>query len=287
MKMKSIMIVTLFLAVIMLCTPVFASAASGAETNSSGIKYSDLFYVYDKAYLDSEYFNSYSNDVYNILLEVQEDYIDDYGFAADIKTAIHASVHWLDWCKIVSDKMFGTSFHQNEAYDSANLQFAQQLLSEENIKTMSSELTSLSENAKKVSDILTNIAIDADLHLFSTDDIYFRVWSELSDKNILVYLGTDNINKTKTIKVSKYFDGVVKFGAEALELVSAIAAGALMENFRMELIDNLIKSSPSNTCWMKASSITTDPMKLRPSFTIVALRIIVFITLCLRVWDIV
>ena len=95
------------------------------------VKYSDLFYVYATSYLENAYFDDYSDEVFDILNDVHDEYVEsDASIALDIKTAIHASVHWKDWCTLVSDSFFGTSFNYNEALDAANVKFAQSMMDE-------------------------------------------------------------------------------------------------------------------------------------------------------------
>lgn len=68
MKIKSITFITLLLALIFVCSPIVAVAANNADSlgvsvvneQDSSVKYSDLFYVYDTAYLLDGYFTEHS-----------------------------------------------------------------------------------------------------------------------------------------------------------------------------------------------------------------------------------
>lgn len=213
----------------------------------SSVKYSDLFWVYDSSYLDNPYINDYSDEVYFMLLDVQTSYVENplLGLTSELKTAIHASTNWVDWCKIVSDKVLGTGFQQNAAYDAANLQFAQNLLSEQWLNTASSELSNFADGAKKVSDFVDNMSLDMDIRYMTTDDIYVVLCSELSNKNLVAHLGNGAVEKAKNIPVSNYLKGGAKYGSEALTIAKSLVAGLLIENLRMEMIDNIIASAPT------------------------------------------
>lgn len=68
MKIKSITFITLLLALIFVCSPIVAVAANNADSlgvsvvneQDSSVKYSDLFYVCDTAYLLDGYFTEHS-----------------------------------------------------------------------------------------------------------------------------------------------------------------------------------------------------------------------------------
>ena len=164
----------------------------------SYIKYSDLFYVYDTLYLENAYFDDYFYEVYDILDDVNYEYVDSSSkVAMDIKTAILASVNWKDWCTLVSDSFFGTSFNYNAALDAANVKFAQSMMDEAWWGQAASELSSFTSKASKLVKIFDKMGMECNVEIMTTQEIYEAYLIYLSEDNCFGYISVTTIQKMK------------------------------------------------------------------------------------------
>ena len=214
----------------------------------SYIKYSDLFYVYDTWYLDNAYFDDYFDEVYDILNDVNYEYVDSSSkVATDIKTAILASVNWKDWCTLVSDSFFDTSFNYNAALDAANVKFAQSMMDEAWWGQAASELSSFTSKASKLVKIFDKMGMECNVEIMTTQEIYEAYLIYLSEDNCFGYISVTTIQKMKSIDLVDATSKGLKHGGEALKIVQSIAIGMLLEDLRMEMIDRMVKLSPSNS----------------------------------------
>ena len=229
----------------------YYSKVCKVEINSeqySSVKYSDLFYVYATSYLENSYYDDYSNEVFDILNEVHDEYVESSSIiGTDIKTAIHAAVHWKDWCTLVSDSFFGTSFNYNAALDAANIKFAQNMMDEAWWGQAASELSSLASKAKKINNIFDKMGVELNYEYMTTQEIYEVFLMYLSEDNCFGYISVTTIQQMKSIDLVDLTSKGLKNGGEALDIVRAISTGMLLEDLRMEMIDRMIKLSPSDS----------------------------------------
>ena len=214
----------------------------------SNIYYSDLFYVYDSAYLTNGYLATYESEIQGIMHRVTSDYINSiWNLSSQVKSSIHATVHWDEWCRLVSDAVLGTSFMYDQALDAANLKFIQNMMNEAWWQTASSELSGTFEKAKKIGEYLEELGVEVDYTTMTTDEIFVLYLEKVQENQVFIHISSVSITEMKTINISKILGTGVKYGSEALNIVKTLAVGMLLEDLRLEMVNRLIQEAPANS----------------------------------------
>ena len=216
------------------------------------IYYSDLFYGYDTSYLMSAYLENYYDDIDNITRDIFNDYVNSPNYIwTQIETSL-GSLSAKEYFKLISDAYGGTNYNYQDAMDSANLMVAQNLIAGEsgtvdamgNVLKISSRWDKISKVFKKYNGLFDNNASDEEIvdecfDLLFESNIYERISSSQVESIKEQLLKELDALKDTTNAVS----GVIG----TIEVVKPIAVGLMLEDLRLEILDDIIENSGKNS----------------------------------------
>ena len=250
-KRSVAVLLTLVLLLTSLPLTAFAEATTAsAETEDEYIYYSDLFYGYSYYLANAPYLTAYYTDTQGILDQIYDDYMDSPNFKwTNIKNSLAMATNLKEWTKMITDAFGITSFTYEKALDAANVDFATQLTGGSEIaKAYGTEL----KWVKKINDILKVYdAFDKnyDISVMTETEVFTAMFETIGDSGVLV-----SINKTTLTTLQKdilphisTITSRLSKGADIITAAKTIATGIMMEDFRLDLIDEILGSTASGT----------------------------------------
>ena len=247
--LASTLLLTLIPATVFSETTKEATTVS-TETEDEYIYYSDLFYGYSHYLANAPYLTAHYVETQGILNRVYDDFMDSPKFAwTNIKNSLAMATNLKEWAKMITDASGLTSFTYEKALDAANVDFATQLTGGSEIaKAYGTEL----KWVKKINDILKvydNFDKNYDISVMTETEVFNAMFVTIGDSGVLASIDKTTLTtlqedilphiSTITSRLSK--------GADILTAAKTIATGIMMEDFRMELIDEILSSTSSGT----------------------------------------
>ena len=223
---------------------------SDLTTYGDEVYYSDIFYAYDTDYLKSDYFKSYSSETYDVTNQIYADYLDSPSFAwTEIKTALNAALDIKEWIQIVSDGLGVSDFTYQRALLSANEKFAQNLLSGSAIASFANTNSEWLKRIKSVLKVFDEFENNYDVYELTDVEVFEQFFLFAQNDEIYMHIGSTVIMNFREV-VLPDFSGIIKVigvGKSAWDAVKILAIGLMLEDFRFEVIDEIIEGADSDS----------------------------------------
>jgi len=229
----------------------FNVSAIEKQPTYTKVHYSDLFFGYDPSYLINQKFDAYSEDNYDVARDVFNDYLDSPRFMwTQLKTAISAATDIKEFFKLLSDANYGTDYTYIDAMDSANIMFATELLGENSGMQMIGDVEKITKPAKKIIDIFNDYEEyygkygKNETHVVVIEKFFDLLYnSDAFDANGKVYI--DSI-KNQFILEAEAAGLFLSSSAELFSYLKSISIGLMLEELRIDILDDIIANSESN-----------------------------------------
>ncbi|MBR6681446.1 MAG: hypothetical protein IKL40_00490, partial [Clostridia bacterium] len=260
----SLMLITVAL-LVSLCTSLATPAlAAEAQAEAKEVYYSDLFYGYDTSYLsESTILKSHAKDTSVILANIYNEYASSFqGFWTSFKTGLNMSVDAMfkldfrEYAELMSDTYGDTDYVYTNALDSANLAFAKNILRpqrgviENHAANFFGGAQKLAKKAKSLLKLYDTFENNFEIEKLTDYEIFYEMFEYVKGEGIFYFVGNANITLVEEVvlkDVSKYVD-MVDSAADALEAVQTIMIGIMLEDVRMEIIDEILDFAPTDSC---------------------------------------
>lgn len=231
-------------------TEAVNTSVETGETEAEYIYYSDLFYAYSNYLESAPYLTSYYIDTQGALNKVYNEYMDSPMFKwSNIKNSLAMAFDLKEWTKMVADSFGLTSFTYNNALDAANVDFASQLIgSSETAKVYGTE----AKWVGKINDILKvydTFDKNYDVSRMTEEEVFTAMFATIEDTGVVSYISSSKLTELET-DILPHISSItskLSTGKDVLTAAKVIATGIMMEDFRMELIDDILKNTPSGT----------------------------------------
>ena len=254
--MKKLLCVVLVIIMIFCSVPFTAITESINENNQfvnkeeEYIYYSDLFYGYSYYLANAPYLTAYYIDTQGILDQIYDDYMDSPNFKwSNIKNSLSMATNLKEWTKMITDAFGITSFTYEKALDAANVDFATQLTGGSEIaKAYGTE----QKWVKKFNDILKiydTFDKNYDISVMTETEVFEAMFVTIGDSSVLssISLTTLTTLKKDILPHISTITSRLSKGTDILTAAKTIATGIMMEDFRMELIDEILSNTSSVT----------------------------------------
>ncbi len=232
------------------------SDSDSAETVDSTqttdrLYYSDLFYGYDSSYLyDESILKLHIKDTSIILQEIYNDYADSDKFMwTNIKSSLAAATNIKEWVSLVASVNGETEYNYEKALDKANQKFVEELMG----RNISSDLfgsgAEIVTRYKKLVDVFNKFEQNFDVYQMTEYEIYYEFFAILKDERVFAYIGSVNVTKIEEVVLSDV-SGYTKFlsnTGNALKAAQVLSIGLMLEDARLEIIDEVIANSPTDS----------------------------------------
>lgn len=227
--------------------------------DDSHIYYSDLFYGYSYA-LNNQYLLDYYQNTHGALELLNDSFMNSSMFLwSDLKEALKNATDLKEWVKMIGDAFGLTHFTYNDALDAANVSFAQNLLNtgtSELWEDLSKRYGKEQKWVKKFNDIVKlfssidkKLAEDYDFYTMEPEAVFTVVFTEITDNSYFQYISNTTIFSLKE-KVFTDFSKVTKGisnAAEILKIAKSLALALMIEDFRIESIDEILSTQSSGS----------------------------------------
>ena len=223
-------------------------------TEKAYIYYSDLFYGYPNYLADDEYLKAYIGAAKGIYNSVYQSYLDSpLLFGTGLEHALDIVVSPAEIAKLITDKYGLTDFSYNDALDAANEAFVAYMMSD----TLSYSVKGSYGKVAKINNQLNTMVTyfnkleltDNSGNTYTAERIVQDAYDYLWDKGCLSFISEemlfqlwDEIN-AQDFSVNSCF----KLAKNEIEIASAIVTALMMENIRLELIDDIISIQTGDT----------------------------------------
>ena len=244
----TIKITVICLVMAIMCSWLLSTVAYASESTQSSeneIYYSDLFYGYDTSYLSNAYIEDYYDDVDDVARDIFNDYINSPRyFWTQIKTSIAAVVSSREFFELMSDTYGGTNFNYTDAIDSANILFAKELVGENDSMKMMGDVEKLTQKARKI----VNICNDFE-KIYNAEEthevIIEKFFDTLYNSDIFDAQGKTSLISIKTQFIAEAEAAGLWLSStkELISYLKAISVGLMLEELRLEMLDDIIENS--------------------------------------------
>ena len=227
---------------------VFASDEASENTEEE-VYYSDLFYGHS-IYLSSQYLLSYYNDTQYVLDTVYNEYMDSPTFTwSQIKNALSAAVDLKEYVNLLADASGLTSFTYEKALDAANEEFAKKLLGSSELATVYGTEAKWLKNINKFLKVYDTFQKNYSVYEVTDEQIFIDVFEYFSDNYTFSSISVTQI-QTLQKKILPNISDITKslsVGATALTAAKALVFALLIEDMRMDLINDILSNQTSGT----------------------------------------
>ena len=235
------------IALLMVVISLFAFYTVQPSATNAEIYYSDLFYGYSSSYLRSSELSEYASKNYNVMSEVFSAYIDsDDAIWMKIKTGLSAATNLKQFIELVSDGFGNTDYNYQNALDKANEEFAKKLLSDSSFSSQISIYGTSKKIAKKAKDIISvyeKVRKEIDWKTYSDEDIFQTYIFQLSEEGIYEVVPASYAVLHDVLPELKKLGTAFDTGAKVLEGAGAFSLALMIEDIRMEIIEEIITNS--------------------------------------------
>ena len=247
------------------------SMASSEEQQDESVEeyiyYSDLFYEYPYYLTENGFFNAYNSDVEYIFNEVFNEYKNSpYVVRTGLEHAMDMFGSPTDIAKFAASFLGISNYESNKAIDSANKKLMMELLSgsdKDNLLKTYGKIGTTVTKVKKAFNVLDTIysydpgnPLEGDPEGTAKEQLeyytqyYLReAYAELYNLGVLKKFNNTFISRFYTaftdegIRISDYFSPSVK----AIDIAKSVLELIMIEDTKMELIDDIIATQSSNT----------------------------------------
>ncbi|MCR5782234.1 MAG: hypothetical protein K6G90_05795, partial [Clostridia bacterium] len=235
------------ISVLLIVTMIAISFGLNSTANNH-IYYSDLFFGYDPSYLRSQELADYHRDTSSVLNQAYSDFCDSDSFTwMQIKESIHASTDLVTMLELLSDAYGDTRFSYYNALDKANEAFAKALLSDSAMFSSVATYGTAAKIYKKAKDITKlykEVRNTLDLQKLTYQEIFAEYFAVITDEYIYESLSWTEIQVFEEVLPNlEQLGTAFSTGADVLEAAGAISLALLIEDVRMDLIDDLMAIS--------------------------------------------
>ena len=242
---------TRILSILMIVASIVVFCTFHSSASDSNIFYSDLFYGYSSSYLRSQYLRDYASENSALMSDIFNAYIDSGDSVwMTIKTGLSAATNLNEFIQLVSDGFGNTDYNYNNALDKANEEFAKKLLSDSSYNSQISLYGTSKKVAKKLKDLTSlyeKVRGEIDWQHMTGWEIVDHYATYLSDLGVYedtpysIPVFRDVLPELK--KLSSAFD----VGSKVLEGAGAFSLALMIEEIRMDIIDEIIDNSEPGT----------------------------------------
>lgn len=252
MKKAIALLLSVVLLVGLLPMSVFATTdVKNISETQNKVYYSDLFYAYPHLLLQDSFLQTYNADVNYVCDTIYDNYNKS---AAKVGTVMERTLEVVtspaDLTKQITDTLGLTNFDKNKAYDTANKKFVKYLLNSPASDSLQSAYGKTGAIMKKTKSIVKIFELSAKLEENKSAeqyllDVTYTLWEE----GILSNLSTDTItNILDELNASgTTLSGILGLAATEIEIAQAFVIALMMEDVRIEIIDEMIASQDSTT----------------------------------------
>ncbi len=218
---------------------------------STHIYYSDLFYGYPNYLASNSFLTSYNSDINHVYSTIYTNYLNSAAkYGTIMERTLEVITSSADLVKQISDVLGISDFDKNDAIDAANQRFVAQLLNDPAMDSLQDNLGKAEKMAKNIKTILKVFEpLEAEDSSRSAEEYIAEASSLLQESGTGLSLpenaATDILSQMEKsgISLSKIFG----ISATAIEIARAFAVALMMEDVRMETIDEIIASQTSDT----------------------------------------
>ena len=238
-----------FICVVLLITTLTASVSALSEDDY--VYYTDLFYAYPYYLANDPYFLSYQADLSSLVSTVYYNYTKSaemYGTAFNF--ALDTATSPIELLKTISDTVGLTNYGYHDALDLANQMIVKNLLEHsvgESVSDSCGKVQGMVGNVKRVIDYTNKLA-----QLDGADD---TVESALQD--VLNYMQDSGMLSciSDSMLAQLYADlceenclsDALEVAGNAVSFVKGISVAIMMEEMRIEIIDNILQTQTTDT----------------------------------------
>ncbi len=228
---------------------------------STKVYYSDIFYGYDASYLSNDVGLKMHYSDTHIIERIYNEYAaSNQSFWTQFETALDASlpVFKLDfrqYAMLMSDTFGGTDYIYQKSLDSANLVFAQNIFKSYRGAVLSEDADTfgaakkLYKRVESLLKVYDTFEKNYDVYEMTDYEVFYEMFEYVKGQGIFVFVGSANITKIEEVvlkDVKKYMDMFDK-AATAAEVAQAILIAAMMEDVRMEIVDEVLAAAPTDS----------------------------------------
>ncbi|MBE7056569.1 MAG: hypothetical protein E7388_03915 [Ruminococcaceae bacterium] len=234
--------------------PTLAPTSPPIENDDERIYYTDLFYGYSTYLTDNSYFNEYVSDTEETFNVIYSNYKNSPDVAGTVlEESLGRITSITELAKTASDLFGLTEFDKNEAIDVANQKFVTELmgLSDKTAPAdVAGKLGVISEGISEIIECFNSIASDKEIIEPKTIEYYLRKsYTFLRQKGKLNFISENILYDVwfkihdDNFKLTDTFD----FSEELFKCCQGLFTALIIEDVRMEIIDEIIASADSNS----------------------------------------
>ena len=254
MKKKVVKIGTIVITFLFVISLVGQSIAHAEEEH---IYYSDLFYGYDSSYLTDltrSKLDLYNDDASYRMITAFNEYIDSPYFTwTGIKTSISAATSLETFLKLLTDAYgdeHGATYY--DGMDAANADFVKELMGLTALSEANAHYGKCGKVAKKSKDLLkiyTEFDKAYDVYQMKDEKIITEYMAILTESDVYESLSVTEIRVYEEVLLPNLdkLGESVDFGCKAFEAAGALSMALLIEDVRMEIIDDIMENVPENS----------------------------------------
>ena len=231
----------LLLVVIMLPIPV--------EAAENDVTYSDLFYGYDTEYLITGSLHAYARDTGDAMAAAADGYMQSSDrFLTALSGGLSAATHPMELITVLLDSGAEAGFSYRAALDSANQKLAAHLLSSHGSQFYETHEanTRIAELADSLYTVYNSFENNWNAES-GTEKTMTQVFFERLAQSNLFPAFSSAILKDIGTAASEAFPILAKGGKDALEILYTIGMGLMVEQLRMEVLNDVLRHTPENS----------------------------------------
>lgn len=246
-------LISLLLVLAMLCgiIPINSISANAENNNEKYIYCSDLFYAYPNALYQDPFLHTYNTDFNTVCRIVYDNYNDS---AAKVGTIMERTLEVVaspaELTKQITDTLGLTDFDKNKAYDTANKKLVSKLLNPSFENSLQSAYGQTGAIMNKTRTIVKLFETYEELWEGKKAEEYLlELADSISNIGITTNLPTDIIAEIleKLSDSGQTLSGIFGLAAREIDIAQAFTIALMMEDVRMEVINEIIASQTSNT----------------------------------------
>ena len=264
--MKKIISVLLVVSIVITCIPatVISALAENITVNENYstegnedtyIYYTDLFCGYPTYVSEDIFFETYSNSVENVYDTVHQAYKNSsLVVGTGLENALDTITSPTEITKLITDTLGLTDFSYNDALDAANDEFARNILSDSAVYSVEKAFGNSANNVNKLNKIINyfnKLELENDNGNIKYNAEYYvqAAFDYLHDKGVFSFVTEETLTKLwLEINNSEFtLNSCFKVAKTEIEIAKALVVSILMEDARLEIVNQIIATQKSNT----------------------------------------
>ena len=248
MKKQLFRLLALFLTLSILFSCI-ASAAPATDDEQT-VYYSDLFYGYSADYLVSHYLRSYAVHTADVMLRMQEDYMNS---PDSILSGFHTNLEGITDIRttitLIGDFLGLSDFTYEQALDAANQDLFVNLFNctaSDGVRIVG-EQGRFAETYGYIGDLLQEFNQQFDLSSLPATDAFQKFFSILIEEQVFVGISVSTLTDVLSELVANA-DKAFSFASDTYEALEAFCVALLMEDLRITMLDDILDNAvPGST----------------------------------------